>query len=41
MQSMEEMSTARRAAETIQAQMNDMQVKLDGIEVEGTSAAVS
>ncbi len=38
MQSMEEMiQAAQKAAETIQAQMNDMQVKLDGIEVEGTS----
>ena len=36
MQSMEEMmQAAQKAAETIQTQMNDMQVKLDKIEVEG------
>lgn len=36
MQSMEEMiQAAQKAAETIQTQMNDMQAKLDGIEVEG------
>lgn len=38
MQSMEEMmAAAQKAAETIQNQMNDMQVKLDAIEVEGTA----
>jgi hypothetical protein len=36
MKSMEEMmAAAQQAAETIQKQMNEMQVKLDGIEVEG------
>lgn len=36
MQSMEEMiQAAQKAAETIQTQMNEMQAKLDGIEVEG------
>ncbi|MEM1195228.1 MAG: YbaB/EbfC family nucleoid-associated protein [Pseudomonadota bacterium] len=36
MKSMEEMmAAAQQAAETIQNQMNDMQVKLDSIEVEG------
>lgn len=36
MKSMEEMiQAAQKAAETIQGQMNDMQAKLDGIEVEG------
>lgn len=36
MKSMEEMiQAAQKAAETIQTQMNDMQAKLDGIEVEG------
>jgi len=36
MKSMEEMlQAAQQAAETIQTQMNDMQVKLDSIEVEG------
>ncbi|MGB3712182.1 MAG: YbaB/EbfC family nucleoid-associated protein [Erythrobacter sp.] len=36
MKSMEEMmAAAQKAAETIQSQMNDMQVKLDNIEVEG------
>ncbi len=36
MKSMEEMmQAAQQAAETIQNQMNDMQVKLDAIEVEG------
>ena len=36
MKSMEEMmQAAQQAAETIQNQMNDMQVKLDNIEVEG------
>ncbi|WP_299191986.1 YbaB/EbfC family nucleoid-associated protein [uncultured Erythrobacter sp.] len=36
MKSMEEMmQAAQQAAETIQNQMNDMQVKLDSIEVEG------
>jgi len=36
MKSMEEMiEAAQQAAETIQNQMNDMQVKLDAIEVEG------
>lgn len=36
MKSMEEMmQAAQKAAETIQTQMNDMQVKLDNIEVEG------
>lgn len=36
MQSMEEMiKAAQKAAETIQTQMNDMQAKLDAIEVEG------
>lgn len=38
MQSMEEMiAAAQKAAETIQTQMNDMQAKLDTIEVEGSS----
>lgn len=38
MKSMEEMmQAAQQAAETIQKQMNEMQVKLDGIEVEGTA----
>lgn len=38
MKSMEEMmKAAQAAAETIQKQMNDMQVKLDLIEVEGTA----
>jgi len=38
MQSMEEMiQAAQKAAETIQSQMNEMQVKLDNIEVEGSS----
>ena len=38
MKSMEEMmQAAQQAAETIQTQMNDMQVKLDGMEVEGQS----
>jgi nucleoid-associated protein EbfC len=38
MKSMEEMmQAAQAAAETIQKQMNEMQVKLDGIEVEGTA----
>ncbi|MFN9498485.1 MAG: YbaB/EbfC family nucleoid-associated protein [Erythrobacteraceae bacterium] len=36
MKSMEEMmAAAQQAAETIQKQMNEMQVKLDSIEVEG------
>lgn len=36
MKSMEEMmAAAQKAAETIQKQMNEMQVKLDSIEVEG------
>ena len=36
MQSMEEMiKAAQKAAETIQTQMNDMQARLDAIEVEG------
>lgn len=36
MKSMEEMiQAAQKAAETIQTQMNDMQAKLDDIEVEG------
>ncbi len=36
MKSMEEMiQAAQKAAETIQTQMNDMQAKLDAIEVEG------
>ena len=36
MKSMEEMmQAAQKAAESIQTQMNDMQVKLDNIEVEG------
>jgi len=36
MKSMEEMmAAAQQAAETIQSQMNEMQVKLDKIEVEG------
>ncbi len=36
MKSMEEMmQAAQKAAETIQTQMNDMQVKLDAMEVEG------
>ncbi len=38
MKSMEEMmQAAQQAAETIQNQMNEMQVKLDSIEVEGQS----
>ena len=38
MKSMEEMmAAAQQAAETIQKQMNEMQVKLDSIEVEGTA----
>lgn len=38
MKSMEEMlQAAQQAAETIQQQMNDAQVKLDAIEVEGVS----
>lgn len=38
MQSMEEMiAAAQKAAETIQTQMNDVQAKLDTIEVEGSS----
>lgn len=38
MKSMEEMiQAAQKAAETIQTQMNDMQAKLDAIEVEGQS----
>lgn len=38
MKSMEEMlQAAQQAAETIQQQMNDAQVKLDAIEVEGAS----
>lgn len=38
MKSMEEMmKAAQAAAETIQKQMNQMQVKLDSIEVEGTA----
>lgn len=38
MKSMEEMiAAAQKAAETIQSQMNDMQAKLDAIEVEGTA----
>jgi hypothetical protein len=38
MKSMEEMmQAAQQAAETIQNQMNDMQVKLDSIEVEGAA----
>lgn len=38
MKSMEEMmQAAQKAAETIQNQMNDMQVKLDSIEVEGAA----
>lgn len=38
MKSMEEMmQAAQKAAETIQQQMNDAQVKLDAIEVEGVS----
>lgn len=38
MQSMEEMmKAAQEAAETIQKQMSDVQVKLDSLEVEGTS----
>lgn len=38
MQSMEEMiQAAQKAAETIQTQMNEMQAKLDNIEVEGSS----
>ena len=36
MQSMEEMiKAAQKAAETIQSQMNDMQAKLDALEVQG------
>ncbi|MBA3863016.1 MAG: YbaB/EbfC family nucleoid-associated protein [Erythrobacter sp.] len=38
MKSMEEMmQAAQQAAETIQKQMSEMQVKLDSIEVEGTA----
>ncbi len=38
MKSMEEMmQAAQKAAETIQNQMNDMQVKLDNINVEGAA----
>ena len=38
MKSMEEMlQAAQQAAETIQTQMNDMQAKLDSIEVEGSA----
>ena len=38
MKSMEEMmKAAQQAAETIQKQMNEMQVKLDSIEVEGSA----
>ena len=38
MKSMEEMmQAAQQAAETIQKQMSEMQVKLDNIEVEGTA----
>ncbi|MBD2842202.1 YbaB/EbfC family nucleoid-associated protein [Erythrobacter rubeus] len=38
MKSMEEMmQAAQKAAENIQTQMNEMQVKLDNIEVEGAS----
>ena len=38
MKSMEEMiQAAQKAAETIQSQMNEMQAKLDAIEVEGMS----
>lgn len=38
MKSMEEMiQAAQKAAETIQTQMNDVQAKLDAIEVEGQS----
>jgi DNA-binding YbaB/EbfC family protein len=38
MKSMEEMmQAAQQAAETIQKQMNEMQAKLDSIEVEGTA----
>lgn len=38
MQSMEEMlKAAQQAAEKIQQQMNEAQVKLDGVEVEGIS----
>lgn len=38
MQSMEEMmKAAQEAAETIQKQMNDVQVKLDSMEVEGNA----
>ncbi len=38
MKSMEEMmQAAQQAAETIQNQMNDMQVKLDAMEVEGAA----
>ncbi|MEO0464782.1 MAG: YbaB/EbfC family nucleoid-associated protein [Pseudomonadota bacterium] len=38
MENMEEMMrAAQQAAETIQNQMNDMQVKLDSIEVEGAA----
>ena len=38
MKSMEEMmAAAQAAAETIQKQMNEMQVKLDSIEVEGSA----
>jgi hypothetical protein len=38
MKSMEEMmAAAQKAAETIQNQMNDMQAKLDSIEVEGAA----
>ena len=38
MQSMEEMlQAAQKAAETIQTQMNEMQAKLDSLEVEGSA----
>lgn len=38
MQSMEEMiQAAQKAAETIQTQMNEMQARLDALEVEGQS----
>ena len=38
MQSMEDMlKAAQQAAETIQTQMNEMQVKLDALEVEGVA----
>jgi hypothetical protein len=40
MKSMEEMmAAAQQAAETIQKQMNEMQVKLDGIELKAPQAA--